>query len=86
MNNVTQIRPNPAQTYYYRKGDIVRALAEALRHEQIAEDVEAALSELLFLPADEAERESIVDSARILLSDLLDTWKHTRKPAGNVKP
>jgi len=66
MNNVTQLHDHTDATDRYQHGDICRALAEGLKHEQIAADIEQALEHLLFI----AGPEDIL-AAREVLSRLL---------------
>jgi len=73
MANVTTLHPTPAPVFRYKAGDITRALAEGLRHEAVADDVEAVLSGLLFSPDEHA-----IDSARLMLADLLEAHQTTR--------
>jgi hypothetical protein len=44
MSNVTQLHSNTNATDRYKQGDIARALAEGLKHERIAADIEQTLS------------------------------------------
>ena len=83
MANVTELHPTPAPsiTFRYRAGDITRALAEGLRHEAVADDVEAVLSGLLFSPDEHA-----IDSARELLADLLEAYRATRLQSASKAP
>lgn len=83
MANVTELHPTPAPavTFRYRAGDITRALAEGLRHETVADDVEAVLSALLF-----SADEHAIDSARELLADLLEAHRATRLQGASKAP
>lgn len=83
MANVTELHPTPAPavTFRYRAGDITRALAEGLRHEQVADDVETVLYDLLFI----ADQHTI-DSARELLADLLEAHRATRLQTASNRP
>ena len=66
MSNVTQLHSNTDATDHYKQGDIARALAEGLKHEEIAADIEQALEHLLFIAGPED-----VLAVRELLSRLL---------------
>ncbi|WP_373190478.1 hypothetical protein [Halomonas sp.] len=81
MANVTELHPTPAPAFRYKAGDITRALAEGLRHEAVADDVEAVLSGLLFSPDEHA-----IDSARELLADLLEAYRATRLQSASKAP
>lgn len=72
MPKVTPLHPTPAPAFRYNRGDITHALLEGLRHEQIAADVETALADLLFLPADERDHDAAVSAARETLFTLLE--------------
>ncbi|ERS81609.1 hypothetical protein Q672_09880 [Marinobacter sp. EVN1] len=50
MTNVTLLHPTPTTIYRYKAGDITRALAEGLKHESIAADIEKVLHDVLFFP------------------------------------
>lgn len=83
MAKVTALHPTPAPsvTFRYRAGDITRALAEGLRHEQVADDVETVVYDLLFI----ADQHTI-DSARELLADLLEAHRATRLQSASKAP
>jgi hypothetical protein len=66
MSNVTRLASKPKTTYRHQVGDITRALAEGLRHDLIAADIELALHDLLFIAGPE---DALV--TRELLSKLL---------------
>lgn len=71
MTNVTQIRPTSG-TYRYRDGDIVRALAQGVRHEVVAADIERVLRDILFFPEEsEDKRYDAICEASNLLHNLL---------------
>ena len=56
MTKVTHL--NPATTVYrYKAGDITRALAEGLKHEGIAADIEKVLHDVLFFPEHDADEQ-----------------------------
>lgn len=42
------MKRNAEITYRYKHGDIARALAEGLKHERIAADIEQVLHDVLF--------------------------------------
>jgi len=67
MSNITRLPGTPDSRRRYQAGDITSALAEGLRHEDIAGQIEQALEQLIFV----AGPEDIL-AARELLSDLLD--------------
>jgi len=77
MAKVTPLQSVPATTFGYREGDIARALAEALRHQKPAADIEAVFSDLVFLPADATERAESIWLARELLTGLVETYRPT---------
>ena len=66
MTNVTRLTGKPQAAYQYQTGDITHALAEGLKHEEIAADIEQALEHLLFIAGPED-----VLAVRELLSRLL---------------
>lgn len=66
MSNITRLPGTPDSRRRYQAGDIIRALTDGLRHEDIAEGIEQALENLLFVAGPED-----VLAARELLSDLL---------------
>lgn len=80
MTKVTHLRP-ATTVYRYKAGDITRALAEGLRHEAVADDVEAVLSGLLF-----SSDEHAIDSTRELLADLLEAYRATRLHSASKAP
>jgi hypothetical protein len=73
MSNVTRL-PGTPEGRRYQAGDLARALNEGLRHEEIAEDIEMALYDLLFIGGEED-----VLVAREMLANLMHTLpEHTR--------
>lgn len=66
MNNIVRFPNRQNITYRYKQGDIGRALAQGLRYEMIAADIEGALHDLLFV----AEPEDVIN-AREMISGLL---------------
>ncbi|WP_199451663.1 hypothetical protein [Marinobacter sp. bablab_jr008] len=72
MSNVTPLHPTPTTTYRYRAGDITRALAEGLKHEGIAADIEQVLHDVLFFPEhDASEQYGALCAASYVLYNLL---------------
>lgn len=72
MLPTTTLHPTPAPAISFRAGDIARALAEGLKHGQVADDIDAVLSDLLFTGDDHAH-----DIAREMLFDLLKAHSST---------
>jgi hypothetical protein len=68
MTNVTPLHPTPTTTYRYKAGDITRALAEGLKHEGIAADIEQVLHDVLFFPRDNADEQCgvLCDASNII--------------------
>jgi hypothetical protein len=66
MSNVFRFPARPDFYFKYKDGDICRALAEGVRHEVVATDIEHALFALLFESDDDCHY-----MARDLLADLL---------------
>lgn len=54
MTKVTHLHPTTT-VYRYKAGDITRALAEGLKHEVVAADIEKVLRDVLFFPEHDAE-------------------------------
>ncbi|MEC9388078.1 MAG: hypothetical protein VX393_17125 [Pseudomonadota bacterium] len=72
MTNVTPLHPTPTTTYRYKAGDITRALAEGLKHEGIAADIEQVLHDVLFFPEhDASEQYGALCAASYVLYNLL---------------
>jgi hypothetical protein len=78
MSNVTQLHSNTDATDAtdatdrYKHGDIARALAEGLKHERIAADIEQVLHDVLFFPEQEHERYGALVAASHVLHNLLN--------------
>jgi hypothetical protein len=75
MSNVTQLHSATDATDAtdrYRQGDIARALAEGLKHERIAADIEQVLHDVLFFPEQEHERYGALVAASNVLHNLLN--------------
>jgi hypothetical protein len=72
MSNVTQLHSNTDATDRYKHGDITRALAEGLKHERIAADIEQVLHDVLFFPEQEHERYGALVAANHVLHNLLN--------------
>jgi len=69
-DNVTQL--HPARAFKYKRGDITRALAEGLKHEVVAADIEQVLHDVLFFPEhDESEQYGALCAASYVLHNLL---------------
>ncbi|MFT4941506.1 MAG: hypothetical protein ACI88A_004576 [Paraglaciecola sp.] len=49
-SKATRLHSNTDATDRYKHGDIARALAEGLKHERIAADIEQVLHDVLFFP------------------------------------
>jgi len=71
--NVFRLPIKHRVTYRYKPGDIGSALAEGLRHEVIAGDIEQALHDLLFV----CESEDVL-AAREMLSQLLNALEQSK--------
>ena len=72
MSNVTPLNPKPSINYRYKRGDITRALAEGLKHEVVAADIEQVLHDVLFFPEhDESEQYGALCAASYVLHNLL---------------
>jgi len=72
MTNVTPLHPTPTTTYRYKAGDITRALAEGLKHEGMAADIEQVLHDVLFFPEhDASEQYGALCAASYVLYNLL---------------
>jgi hypothetical protein len=72
MSNVTQIHDHTDATDRYQHGDIARALAEGLKHERIAADIEQVLHDVLFIPDHDHERYGALCAASNVLHNLLN--------------
>jgi hypothetical protein len=72
MSNVTQLNSATDATDRYKHGDIIRALAEGLKHEGIAADIEQVLHDVLFFPEQEHERYGALVAASNVLHNLLN--------------
>ena len=66
------MKRNAEITYRYKHGDIARALAEGLKHERIAADIEQVLHDVLFFPEPEHERYGALVAASNVLHNLLN--------------
>lgn len=78
MTNVTLLHPTPTTTYRYKAGDITRALAEGLKHEGIAADIEKVLHDVLFFPEHDADEQY---GALCAASDVLYNLLHANGTA-----
>jgi hypothetical protein len=72
MSNVTQLHSNTDAADHYKQGDIARALAEGLKHEGIAADIEQVLHDVLFIPDHDHERYGALCAASNVLHNLLN--------------
>jgi len=72
MSNVTQLHDHTDATDRYQQGDIARALAEGLKHERIAADIEQVLHDVLFIPDHDHERYGALCAASNVLHNLLN--------------
>jgi hypothetical protein len=72
MTNVTRLHSNTDATDRYKQGDIARALAEGLKHERIAADIEQVLHDVLFFPEQEHQRYGALVAASHVLHNLLN--------------
>jgi hypothetical protein len=72
MSNVTQLHDHTDATDRYQHGDIARALAEGLKHERIAADIEQVLHDVLFFPDHDHERYGALCAASNVLHNLLN--------------
>jgi hypothetical protein len=64
MSNITRLPGTPDSRRRYQAGDITSALAEGLRHKEIAGQIEQALEQLIFVAGPEdilAARETLAD-------------------------
>jgi hypothetical protein len=72
MSNITQLHSSTDATDHYKQGDITRALAEGLKHEGIAADIEQVLHDVLFIPDHDHERYGALCAASNVLHNLLN--------------
>jgi hypothetical protein len=72
MSNVTQLHSPIDATDRYKHGDITHALAEGLKYERIAADIEQVLHDVLFFPEQEHERYGALVAASNVLHNLLN--------------
>jgi hypothetical protein len=72
MTTVTRLHSTTDATDRYKQGDIARALAEGLKHERIAADIEQVLHDVLFFPDHDHERYGALVAASHVLHNLLN--------------
>jgi hypothetical protein len=72
MTNITRLHSNTDAADRYKHGDIARVLAEGLKHERIAADIEQVLHDVLFLPDHNHERYGALCAASHVLHNLLN--------------